>query len=75
MDRFIGPIAPTGHIPPPVRGSQKQKNGTPFPYPQKDGEPKDSPDPETDSSDSHLDDLPIGPARFDESGQRIDYTA
>ncbi len=76
MEPFIGPILPTGHILPPVQGNPKKKRGTPFRLPdspENDSEQPQTPSQPSPSSETH--DLPIGPARFDEAGQRINTTA
>ena len=77
MDRFIGPTLPSGHILPPVKGNPQKKKQAPFQLPQNnEDEPSSStPAPDTSESTSPAYDLPIGPARFDEAGQRIDTTA
>ena len=71
MDGFIGPIQKPLPVTPTVKGGKKNDQSKEFTLLSGGSE-----EPETESSteDHHLD-LPVGPARFDETGQRIDYTA
>ncbi len=77
MDRFIGPIQPSMAVNPLAKELPKKHRGAKFHL---DGseEPEDeqgSKEPEADPETRIHEDLPVGPARFDESGTRIDYTA
>ncbi|MBL4770105.1 MAG: hypothetical protein JKY61_02910 [Planctomycetes bacterium] len=71
MDGFIGPIQKPLAISPITKEGNTNDQSKEFTLLSKDSEePEAEPTPE----DHHLD-LPVGPPRFDETGQRIDYTA
>lgn len=72
MDGFIGPIQKPYPVTPTAKEGPKDEQSKEFTLLSGDSEePGAEPTPE----DHHLDDLPVGPPRFDETGQRIDYTA
>ena len=71
MDGFIGPIQKPIGVSPTKKGGKRNEEGKEFRLPDEEaGEPET----EQSASEHHLD-LPVGPPRFDETGQRIDYTA
>ncbi len=71
MDGFIGPIQKPIGVSPTAKGAKKDDQSKEFTLLSGDSE---EPETETTPEDHHLD-LPVGPPRFDETGQRIDYTA
>ncbi len=74
MESFIGPILPSGPVVPPAQRNSHKKKNQPFQLPDSpEGETEEAEPESSPSSAQH--DLPIGPARFDEAGQRIDTTA
>ncbi|MDF1839112.1 MAG: hypothetical protein P1V35_14690 [Planctomycetota bacterium] len=72
MDGFIGPIQKPIGVSPTAKGAKKDDQSKEFTLLSGESE---EPENEPAAEDHHLDDLPVGPPRFDETGQRIDYTA
>jgi hypothetical protein len=70
MDGFIGPIQKPISILPTKKSGPKEDQSKEFTLLNGDSE---EPETEPPADDHHLD-LPVGPPRFDETGQRIDYT-
>ncbi len=73
MDGFIGPIQKPIGVSPTAKGGNKDRQSKEFTL-LSGGSSEPDPEAESIPEDHHLD-LPVGPPRFDETGQRIDYTA
>ncbi len=71
MDGFIGPIQKPIGVSPTAKGGKKDQQSKEFTLLSRGSEESET---EEKTDDHHLD-LPVGPPRFDETGQRIDYTA
>ena len=71
MDGFIGPIQKPIGVSPTSKSGKQGDQSKEFTLLSGDSEELET---EPTAEDHHLD-LPVGPPRFDETGQRIDYTA
>jgi hypothetical protein len=71
MDGFIGPVQKPIAVSPTSKGTKRDEKSKEFSLLQGESEEPS----EQDSAEDHHLDLPVGPPRFDETGQRIDYTA
>lgn len=71
MDGFIGPIQKPIRVLPTAKQGRNDEQSKEFTLLKGDSEASET---EESPEDHHLD-LPVGPPRFDETGQRIDYTA
>ncbi|MEZ5973475.1 MAG: hypothetical protein R3F33_02440 [Planctomycetota bacterium] len=75
MDGQIGPIHPSIRVTGTPSGTNQRKNKQAFRLESEESETDPEGEPSKDTHPENHKDLPVGHARFDESGRRLDTTA